>query len=294
MKRLCLVICLLAIGSLSAVGQDEVFSGPQVGEPFPGLTYTGVFGDQEGKEIDFDAIAKDKASLVFFVHKRSRPAFGLFNSMIKFASKREGIESGLVFLTDDASETTNWMTRIRKVFSEGATYGVSPDGLDGPGAFGLNRDMTLTVVVAKEGKVTANFALVQPSLQVDGPKIAKAIVDVTGGGKVPSIEELAGDMRMRRTDARRTDARRDAKLGTLVRSVINKRATKEEVAAAVKKVEEYAEEKPAAKKELGQIATRIVNSDRLATYGTEAAQDAIKEWAKKYGNPKADTKEEKR
>ena len=283
MKRLCLSILVLATLSVHGHAEDEVFSGPQVGEPLPSLSYTGVFGDEEGKDIDFTKANPDKkASLVFFVHKRSRPAFGLFNSMIKFASERKGIATGLVFLSDDASETTTWMTRIRRVFPEGATYGVSPDGLDGPGAFGLNRNVTLTVLVAQEGKVTANFALVQPSLQVDGPKIAKAIVDVTGGGEVPSIEQLAGRMKMRRTDA----PQRDAKLGTLVRAVIQKDATKDEVAAAVKKVEQYIAELPAVQKELGQIAARIVNSDRLTTYGTESAQEAIKSWAKKYGEMK--------
>ncbi|MEO1525991.1 MAG: hypothetical protein AAFX06_11185 [Planctomycetota bacterium] len=289
MKRFCLA--LLAIASICPCvrGEDDVFSGPQVGEPLPGLKYTGVFGDEEGKEIDFTAVSKDKASLVFFVHKRSRPAFALFNSLIKFTAKRDNIATGLVFLSDDASETTSWMTRIRRVFPEGATYGVSPDGLDGPGAFGLNRNVTLTVLVAEEGKVTGNFALVQPSLQADGPKIAKAIVDVTGGGDVPTAEQLAGPR-----DMRRTDTRRDAKLGTLVRSVIQKDASKEDVAAAVEKVEQYVADEPAARKELGQIASRIVGSDRLETYGTETAQEAIKSWAKKYGQTREKMEADKR
>ena len=289
MKRVCFSCLIVALISFHARGEDEVFSGPQVGEPMPTLSYTGVFGEEEGKAIDFAAASKDKASLVFFVHKRSRPAFGLFNSVIKYFAKREGLAIGLVFLTDDASETTNWMSRIRRVFPEGATYGISPDGLDGPGAFGLNRNVTLTVLVAEKGKVTANFALVQPSLQVDGPKIAEAIVQVTGGGDVPTVEQLAGPRNMRRTDARR-----DAELGTLVRAVIQKDATKDDVVAAVEKVEQYVSKKPAAKKELGQIAARIVGSDRLPTYGTEVAQEAIKSWAKKYGEAKEEMEDSKR
>ena len=42
--------------------------------------------------------------------------------------------------------------------------------------------MSLTVLVGKEGVVSANFALVQPSVQADGPKILKAIVDALGRG----------------------------------------------------------------------------------------------------------------
>ncbi|MEL6107058.1 MAG: hypothetical protein AAFU85_13525, partial [Planctomycetota bacterium] len=288
MKRVCFSFLIVALLTLQARAEDPVFSGPQIGEPMPALSYTGVFGDQEGKEIDFTEASKDRATLVFFVHKRSRPAFALFNSVIKYFAKREGLSMGLVFLSDDASETTSWMSRIRRVFPEGAMYGVSPDGLDGPGAFGLNRNVTVTALVANKGKVTANFALVQPSLQVDGPKIAKAIVDITGGD-LPTIEQLAGPRNMRRTDTGR-----DAELGTLVRAVIQKDATKDDVASAVERVEQYVSKKPAARKELGRIATRIVASDRLKTYGTEAAQEAIKSWAKKYGGDKEEMEESKR
>jgi uncharacterized protein (TIGR00369 family) len=36
----------------------------------------------------------------------------------------------------------------------------------------LNRNVTLTVIVAKDQVVTANFPLVQPSVQADAPKIS--------------------------------------------------------------------------------------------------------------------------
>ena len=49
--------------------------------------------------------------------------------------------------------------------------------------------MTVTVLVAKDDKVTANFALVQPSVAVDAPKIIEAIVGAVGG-KAPTAEEL--------------------------------------------------------------------------------------------------------
>jgi hypothetical protein len=48
--------------------------------------------------------------------------------------------------------------------------------------------MTLTIVIAKESKVTANFALVQPSV-TDTPKIAEQLVKLVGG-KAPTQEEL--------------------------------------------------------------------------------------------------------
>jgi hypothetical protein len=50
--------------------------------------------------------------------------------------------------------------------------------------------MTVTVLVAKDGKVTGNFALVQPSVAADGPKIAEAIAKALGSEKGPTLEEL--------------------------------------------------------------------------------------------------------
>jgi len=49
--------------------------------------------------------------------------------------------------------------------------------------------VTVTVLVAKDDKVTANFALVQPSVAVDAPKIIEAIVAAVGG-KPLTAEEL--------------------------------------------------------------------------------------------------------
>jgi hypothetical protein len=47
----------------------------------------------------------------------------------------------------------------------------------------------VTVIVAKGNKVTANFASVQPTPDVDAPKIAEAIAAAVGG-KPPTLEEL--------------------------------------------------------------------------------------------------------
>jgi hypothetical protein len=47
----------------------------------------------------------------------------------------------------------------------------------------------VTILVVKENRVTANFALIQPSMNVDGPKIAAAIAAVVGR-PAPSWDDL--------------------------------------------------------------------------------------------------------
>lgn len=274
------VVTLMAGLCSLCTAQEDVFSGPQVGELLPPLTVRNIVGPQAGQESDPVTTAEGKPLLLIFIHKRERPAFGLANTLTKAAVERgpAGLQRQLVFLTDDPTDTESWLRRIASYFEKGTPVGLSPDGAEGPGAYGLNRNVTMTVLVGREGKVTANFALVQPSLAADGPKILKAIWDATGGGEVPEITKFAPQgMRAR------TDDRQDLKLRELLRSVIQKDASAEQVAKAARAVEEYVAEQPKARAQLGQITRRVVASPKFAEYGTAAARETLKAWAEKYG-----------
>jgi hypothetical protein len=287
-------VALLTLScQIASAADDPIFSGPQVGEMIPPLKAKGVFGDLADNEIDIIKRGDSGPVALIFVHGRTRPAFGLTNSIMKWAVSRDGLQCAVVFLTDDATATSDWMRRIKSYFPEGVTHAVSVDGAEGPGSFGLNRNVTLTVLVGNQGKVSANLALVQPSLPADGPKILKAIVDVTGGGKVPTIAEIGGG-RYAPDAARNMRAMQlnDPKLTSLLRAVINKQATKDEVTEAVAAVEKYVADRTAARRQIGQIAGRIVNSDKLSNYGTEAAQQTLREWAKKYGESRKARKDD--
>jgi hypothetical protein len=274
---------------------DPVFSGPQVGEKLAPFEAKGVFGDLDGKKFDLIKRAEKKSVALIFVHARTRPAFGLTNLVMKYAATRAkaGLESGVIFLTEDLTATEAWMRQVERHFPKGVVYGLSTDGAEGPGAYGLNRNVTLTVLIGKEGKATANFALVQPSIQADGPKILKAIVDVTGGGKVPIIADLAGP-RYRGQAKKKAPARKtDPKFTGLLRSVINKQVSEDDVSKAAAELEKYVEKNEAARKELGRIASTVVNSGKLSNYGTEAAQKKLKEWEREYGAKPKEVKKDK-
>ncbi len=281
-------IALLLASPGLAWADAPLFSGPQVGEKLPSFKTQGVFGDLADKEYDLIAAADGKPVVLIFVHARTRPAFGLTNTIMKWAAgkAKTGLHCGVVFLTDDATPTLQWMHRVEKHFPQGAAYVVSLDGAEGPGSYGLNRNVALTVLVGKQGVTTANFALVQPSLQADGPKILQAIADVAGGGKVPSIAELEGQRykgkRSKGGRRMKKQATGDPQLAPLIRSVINKQASEDDVAKAAAAVEKYVAENEAAKKELGRIAHTVVNSGKLANYGTEAAQTVLRRWAKQF------------
>lgn len=339
-----------------------VFSGPQVGESLPPFNVTGIFAPYAGKEIDPVKAAGGKPTLIIFFHVLSRPGFGLMNAVNKYAAIRakDGLQSTVVFLDDDAVERTAWVKRVRRNLPEGPVYTISKEGKEGPGAYGLNHKVHLTVLVGKDNRVTANFALTQPNLPTDGQKILKALVDVLGGGKVPDIQGFSGrgmqKTRMRpnpelvkrlaplfdektkgdaltsaisvvdgylkqnpaaksalaqslpRNRPREIDplvtaalkrwqssaekSRPALNLRPLLQPMIQKDATDAEVDKAAAAVEAFVAKTEGAGKEVGRIATTIVNSDRLANYGTKRCQDILRRWAQKYGAkpaPAADT-----
>ncbi|MBW3543545.1 MAG: hypothetical protein KY476_25110 [Planctomycetes bacterium] len=183
-------MCCLCVASALAA-DEEVFSGPQPGEKLPPLTVRGVFGDEAGKEWDVIAEAGAKPVLVVFVHERTRPAFAVVRGLMQYAKsrKREELAFAVVWLSAAVTETEKWLKAVDKHLPDEVTSAVSLDGAEGPGAWGLNRKVTLTVIVGKDGKARANHALVQPGAQADLPKILKDVTAVAGG-KVPSLAEL--------------------------------------------------------------------------------------------------------
>ena len=191
--RLALAL-LIAVASTPLVAEDKPaeFSGPQVGEKLTPFTTKAILGDEAGKEIDLVKSAAGKPVLIVFVHEKNRPTVGLARLLGLFAAtkKEAGLTSGVVYLAADTTEMESWMNLAKGTLQTGVPVGISTDGQEGPGAYGLNRKVQMTILVGKEDKVTANFALVQPSVQADAPKIAQAIVDALGGGKGPTIEEL--------------------------------------------------------------------------------------------------------
>jgi len=269
--------------------KEELFSGPQVGEKLPEFKVRGVLAS-EGKELDFVSKAAGKPIVLVFVHDVNRPSIGMTRVLTSYTTSRakDGLETGVVFLSDDATAAEENIKRMQHALTPEAPTGISPDGKEGPGSYGLNRKATLTILVGKEGKVNANFALVQPSLQADLPKILKEVVAVAGG-KVPKLEEIAGAPAMTRGREPQGGANMDELRG-LIRPVIKLDAKPEEVDEAAAAVEKYVAKNEAARKEVGRIANTIINAGKLKDYGTPKAQEYLTKWAKEYGGSSEERK----
>ena len=288
---------LLSLGLLASAparGDDPVFSGPQAGEKLTTFTMTGVFEESAGKNIDLVSTAAGKPILLVFVHEANRPSIAVSRALLNYGAGRakDGLVSGLVWLADDPTAADQFLKRARGALPEKVPIGISVDGKEGPGAYGLNRNVTLTILVGKDDRVTANFALVQPSLQADVPRVLAEVVKLIGG-EVPPVDQLAAPAKAtgRMLDTRPSE--NDPGLTGLLRAVIRRDASPEQVARAGEAVEAHAAAHPRAKDQLGHIARRVVGSGKLETYGTPAAQKLITNWAERFGPKPAENKKEK-
>lgn len=282
MNRLIFSLLAVVCSSPLLLAADPVFSGPQADENLPVFKVRGVFDADAGKELDFVTQADGKPIVLIFVHDLNRQSISMVRVLSSYTVSRakDGLHTGVVWLDADATEAENTLKRIKHALTPKAPTGISLDGKEGPGAYGLNRNVQLTVLVAKDNKVTANFALMQPSLQADLPKILDAVVKVAGG-KAPKLEEIEGMPAMARPMA--NAPMQDPNLRGLISPVIRLNAATEDVDKAAKALEEYCAKNEATRAEVGRIANTIINAGKLKDYGTERAQEYLQKWAKEYG-----------
>ena len=276
----------------AADGEEAIFSGPQPGEELPRFTirrFAGApeetpkkeEGDPPGKpeQRDFDPIAAadGKPVVLLFVHETTRPGMALSRAVMHYvASKQpEGISGAVVFLSADPTKTENWAQVARGSLPPKIPSGVSLDGLEGPPAWGLNRNVGITVAIGSKGKGVASFALVQPSVQADAPRIGKAIAELLDA-KPPTLAEMGVNLR----GERGADQAGMPDMRSLLAPLIRRDADAAEVDKAAAAIEAAAAKDERVKSEVHRIAKTIVDSGKLANYGTPAAQEYLRRWAK--------------
>ena len=141
--------------------EKPIYSGPQPGEKVPSLTAINLRGDQAGQEFDPVDLAGDKLHLMFFVSK-SR-TFGRFLGQLR--QQLQAIEENskqpwamsVIVCTDDANEAEKSFAVLDQRYPKNLVVGLSKDGSAGPPRYGLDKNLTATVIVAKNGKAKHNL-----------------------------------------------------------------------------------------------------------------------------------------
>ena len=295
-KRLILPLTLAALTAVGAVADDPVFSGPQVGEALPSLTVVSVY-DKAGKEFDPVEAADGKPLLLVFVHKLTRPGVALTRALTQYGKSQaeNGAASAIVWLDDDKAAAEEYLTRAKKSLNFVVPVGVSIDGGEGPGSYGLNRNVELTILVAKENKVTANFALVQPSV-TEAAKIAAELAKLIDqpAPDQKQLESLAysmpRNMKNRSGGTDKSSVRPANDLRELMRALVAPGIEDSEMTEAAKAIEQWVGDNKNRQASLGKMSSAVLDRGM----GSKLAQDQIKKWQEKYAaaNPTADKEKE--
>lgn len=189
-----LTFCLLASVAavrLTALAADPVYSGPQPGEkttPFKVLELT---GPGEGKERDPVTENAGAPTALIFVHTIERSMVPLLRVVDQYgAERKDRLKTEIVFLSADRLEGEQRVKAAARSLQLQSRVGLSLDGAEGPGNYGLNKQCMMTIVAAKENKVTANFSLVQPGI-ADAPKVIEALARAGGDTSPPTVEQIS-------------------------------------------------------------------------------------------------------
>ncbi len=271
---------LMAQDSSPPSNSQPIFSGPQPGEKLASFEVRGVLGDSAGQTLNFVKSAAGKPLVLIFVHEVSRPTISFTRILSAYTVTRapDGLHTGVIWLDDDATTAESTVKRVQHALTAKAPLGVSLDGREGPGSYGLNRHVALTILIGKDDKVIANFALVQPSLQADLPKVLDAIVKVVGG-TAPKLDDLP-EMKESMSRGATASTSTNELLRPYLRPIIQRDASAEQVESAITKLEKFVADNKEAREELIRIAKTIADSGKLSNYGTQPAQAFLEKWSK--------------
>ncbi len=169
---------------------DPVFSGPQPGErttPFKVIELTGEGANRERDPVTENAGA---ATALVFVYGVERSLAPLLRAVDDYgASNRSRLKTELVFLAADRLTGEARVKAAAGSLRLRSRIGLSPDGVGGPGNYGLSKDCLLTLVAAQGNVVVTNFALVQPGI-ADAPAVFAALAKLCGDTNPPTAEVL--------------------------------------------------------------------------------------------------------
>ena len=177
---------------------ERVFSGPQPGETIKPFKVLQAQANQP-EELEIAKKTGEGTTLLCFVHRLGnddRILFGL--GLVDFyASRHKELTSHFVLLSDDRAKI---MTMLRgwargPLFTK-SLVSLSVDGAEGPGYYGLNRDVAMTVLVAKGDKVVSNLVFQAPNnrdLHAIMAAVAKAL-----GKPVPTLAKVQQELRAER------------------------------------------------------------------------------------------------
>lgn len=164
--------------------EHQTFSGPQPGERLVSFKATGLAGEYKEQVLDVIAMANNGSQIIVFQDDSGASIRGLHNlsdSIGKINRQSEvDLHASVVFLSDDPVAIKKFAGTFPRLIERGVdVIAFSKEGREGPGAYGLNRTVSQTFILAKGGKVLHNFVLPQGGLYSD-PHVLGGLAELIG------------------------------------------------------------------------------------------------------------------
>lgn len=285
-------VVLTAALALPMRAAETVFSGPQAGErttPFKVLDLVRAGEARERNPVQEHAGAP---TVLVFVHTIERSLVPLLRVVDRYgAERKERLKTELVFLVADARAGEQRIRAAAGSLKLQAPVGLSPEGAEGPGNYGLNKECLMTLVLAKDNRVVTNFALVQPGI-ADAPRVLAALAGLCGDTNPPSLESLTerpmaaggegrGGAAMQPGDLARPKEKfpgavpTDPKLNMLIRQIIRPTNDVATVDRLVRDMEAHAGSSPELRQQAVDAWVRVLHFGDH--YGTAQARTAGRE-----------------
>ncbi len=164
--------------------QNPIFSGPQPGEKLVSFQAAGFAGEHKEKILDPIAMANNRPQLIVFQDDggaSSRGLFDLSGSIAKIDRHSDiDLHVSVILLSDDPVAFEPYAGMFPALLERGVdVIAFSKEGREGPGAYGLDRTVSQTFVLARDGKVVHNFVIPQGGVYAD-PHVLGGIADIIG------------------------------------------------------------------------------------------------------------------
>ena len=187
---LCLLGAVLFAVSLAMPSPAAVFSGPQPGERTTSFQVLDLTAE-EGRMRDPITENAGAPTALVFVHAIERSLGPLLRELDLYgAEQKNRLKTEIVFLFADRLEGEQRARNVIRSFRLQSRAGLSLDGIEGPGNYGLNKECMMTIIAAKDNRVTANFALTQPGI-ADALKVLEALARTCGDSNPPTAEQIS-------------------------------------------------------------------------------------------------------
>jgi hypothetical protein len=171
----------LVLSPARAQDPPALDSGPAAGSTVPACVAFAPSGPFAGKELDVAAQIGTAPAAILFVHELTRNTGPVIGGLDRLGVQLAwtGLQVHAVRLAADRTEAELGSKRSSDAMALHRPLLVSVDGVEGPGAYALNRRATLTLVLCKDGKVVRSVAFTDTG-RGDLGRLRTLVEEVTG------------------------------------------------------------------------------------------------------------------